>query len=110
MVPDTYLLGPGDEVFIRIWGSVERDMAAVIDRSGLVVIPQVGPVKLGGLAFSQAERTVRRAVSRLYSDFNTSVSLGQLRNIQVFVTGYAEKPGAYNVGNLSSLSSVLLAA
>jgi protein involved in polysaccharide export with SLBB domain len=110
MVPDSYLLGPGDEVFIRIWGSVERDMAAVIDRSGLVVIPQVGPVKLGGLAFNQAERTVRRAVSRLYSDFNTSVSLGQLRNIQVFITGYAEKPGAYNVGNLSSLSSVLLAA
>jgi protein involved in polysaccharide export with SLBB domain len=110
MVPDTYLLGPGDEVFIRIWGSVERDLAAVIDRSGLVVIPQVGPVKLGGLAFGQAERTVRRAVSRLYSDFNTSLSLGQLRNIQVFVTGYAEKPGAYNVGNLSSLSSVLLAA
>jgi len=48
MAPDDYTLGPGDEVFIRLWGTIEQDFAAVIDRAGLIVIPKVGPVRLAG--------------------------------------------------------------
>lgn len=108
MVPEDYVLGPGDEVFVRLWGSVELDVALVIDRSGQVVVPRVGPVKLGGARYGQAAEVVRQATRRLFSDFNASITLGRLRGIRVYVTGYAERPGAYNISNLSSLSSIVM--
>ena len=110
MVPDDYVLGPGDEVYVRLWGSIEQDIALVIDRSGQVVIPRVGPVKLAGVRYSEAANLVRSHVRKLFTDFNASVSLGELRGIRVFVTGYAERPGSYTVSNLSSLASVVMSA
>jgi hypothetical protein len=89
MVPDDYVLGPGDEVYVRLWGSVEQDIALVIDRSGQIVIPRVGPVKLAGVRYSEASNVIRAQVRKLFTDFNASVSLGQLRGIRVFITGYA---------------------
>ena len=110
MVPEDYVLGPGDEVFVRLWGSIELDTALVLDRSGQVVIPRVGPVRLGGVRYGAASEMVRQATRRLFSDFNVSVSLGRLRGVRVYVTGFADRPGAYNVSNLSSLSSIVMAA
>jgi protein involved in polysaccharide export with SLBB domain len=110
MVPDDYVLGPGDEVYVRLWGSIEQDIALVIDRSGQIVIPRVGPVKLAGVRYSEASNVIRAQVRRLFTDFNASVSLGQLRGIRVFITGYAERPGSYTVSNLSSLASVVMSA
>lgn len=110
MVPEDYVLGSGDEVYIRLWGSVEQDIALTIDRSGQIVIPKVGPVKLAGVRYAQAADVVRQATRKLFSDFNVSVSLGQLRGIRVYVTGYVERPGAYNVSNFSSLAALVMAA
>ena len=110
-VPDDYVLGAGDEVYLRIWGSAsEQDISLVIDRSGLVFVPRVGPVKLGGVRFGDAAGVVRKVVRTSFSDMNVAVTLGELRGIRVYVTGHALKPGAYTVSNLASLSSVLLAA
>lgn len=110
-VPDDYVLGAGDEVFLRVWGrSSELNMAEVIDRAGLVFVPKVGPIKLGGVRLGDASAVVKKAVSKSFSEFNISVSLGELRGIRVYLAGHALKPGAYTVSNLSSLSSVLLAA
>lgn len=110
MVPDDYVLGPGDEVYVRLWGSIEQDIALVIDRSGQIVIPRVGPLKLAGVRYSEAANLLRSHVRKLFTDFNASVSLGQLRGIRVFITGYAERPGSYTVSNLSSLASVVMSA
>lgn len=110
LVPEDYVLGPGDEVFVRIWGSVEQDFAAVLDRSGNVVIPKVGPVKLAGTTYGQAPKVVRSAVRKMYSDFDVSITLGQLRGIRVYITGFAERPGAITVSNFASLSSVVFAS
>jgi len=110
-VPDDYVLGAGDEVYLRIWGSAsEQDLSLVIDRSGVVFVPRVGPVKLGGVRFGDAAGVVRNVVRKSFSDMNVAVTLGELRGIRVYVTGHALKPGAYTVSNLASLSSVLLAA
>jgi len=110
MAPDDYMLGPGDEVFIRLWGTIEQDFAAVIDRSGLIVIPRVGPVRLAGTRLGQAANTLRAAIRKNFSDFNISVTAGQLRGIKVYITGFAERPGALDVSNFSSLSSVVFAS
>ena len=107
--PD-YTLGPGDEVLIRGWGSVDVDVKAVVDRNGLIHIPRVGAVSLGGVKSSQAEGVIHAAVGRYYRDFQLSVTLGQLRGVTVYVVGQARKPGAYTLASTSTLVSALFAS
>ncbi|RYY90766.1 MAG: polysaccharide export protein [Chitinophagaceae bacterium] len=107
--PD-YTLGPGDEVLIRGWGAVDVDVKAVVDRNGLIHIPRVGSVSLGGVRSSQAEGVIRTAVGRYYKDFQLSVTLGQLRGITVYVVGQARRPGAYTLSSTSTLISALFAS
>jgi protein involved in polysaccharide export with SLBB domain len=110
-IPDDYVLGAGDELFIRVWGgSSEQDLSAVIDRAGIVFLPKVGSVKVGGVRLGDAASVLRKALRKSFSEFNVSVTLGELRGIRIYLAGHALKPGAYTVSNLSSLSSVLLAA
>ncbi|HEX5373120.1 MAG TPA: SLBB domain-containing protein [Aquabacterium sp.] len=107
--PD-YRLGPGDEVQIKGWGSVDIDVRAEVDRNGLIHIPRVGSVALAGVRSSQAEATVRAAVGRYYKDFQLSVTQGQLRGITIYVVGQARQPGAYNLSGASTLVSALFAS
>lgn len=104
-----YPLGPGDQVLIRGWGSLEIDVRAVIDRNGMVNIPKVGAVSLAGVKFSQVEGVVRAAVAKLYKDFQLSVTMGQLRTITVYVVGQARRPGSYSLSGLSTLTTGLFA-
>lgn len=110
MVHEDYVLGPGDEVYIRAWGSLELNFSTVIDRSGQVVIPRIGPVKLAGVTYGKSANVLKSALKRLYSDFDASLTMGQLRGIRVYITGYAEQPGALTVHNLASLSSVVFSS
>lgn len=107
--PD-YRMGPGDEVQIKGWGSVDIDVRAVVDRNGLIHIPRVGSVALAGVKSSQAESTVRAAVAQYYKDFQLSVTQGQLRGITIYVVGQARQPGAYNLSGASTLVSALFAS
>jgi protein involved in polysaccharide export with SLBB domain len=106
-VSGDYPLGPGDEVTIRGWGSVEVDYRAVIDRNGLINIPKVGSVMLAGVSASRAEEVVRTAFSKVFRGFSLNVSLGQLRGITVYVVGQARRPGSYTVSSLSSIVTAL---
>lgn len=105
-----YPLGPGDEVLIRGWGSIEVDVRTVIDRNGLISIPRVGTVQLAGVKSSQAEGVIRAAIGKYYRDFELNVSFGQLRSITVYVVGQARRPGTYNLSSLSTLVSGLFAS
>jgi protein involved in polysaccharide export with SLBB domain len=109
-VPAEYMLGSGDEVLIRGWGTIDIDFKATIDRNGVVNIPTIGPVVLGGVKAGDAEGVVRAAVSRLYKGVNLSVSFGQLRSITIYVVGQASRPGTYTVSSLSTLVTGLFAS
>ncbi len=107
--PD-YRVGPGDELQIRGWGSVDIDVRAVVDRNGAIHIPRVGTVNMAGIRSAQAEDVIRAAVGKYYRDFQLSVTLGQLRGITVYVVGQARKPGAYSFSSQSTLVSALFAS
>lgn len=107
--PD-YTLGPGDEILIRGWGGVDIDVKALIDRNGLIHMPRIGAVSLGGVKSSQAEGVIHAAVSRYYRDVQLSVTLGQLRGITIYVVGQARRPGAYTLSSTSTLISALFAS
>jgi protein involved in polysaccharide export with SLBB domain len=104
-----YVLGPGDQLVIRIWGQVNFNAQLTVDRSGSVYLPQVGEVHVAGLPFDQVRQHIHDAVGHIYKSFDLNVEMGQLRSIQVFVVGQARRPGTYTLGSLSTLVTALFA-
>jgi protein involved in polysaccharide export with SLBB domain len=109
VTPD-YVIGPGDELLIRAWGQIDIDYRAVVDRNGMINIPRVGSISVAGVPYKDITKFVHTAVSRNFRNFDLLVTMGQLRSIQVFVVGYAKRPGAYTVSSLSTLVNALFAA
>ncbi len=106
-VPGDYPLGPGDEVLIRGWGSIDVDYRALIDQNGLINIPKVGTVSLAGVRAANAESVIRNAVGKYFRGFSLNVTLGQLRGMTVYVVGQAKRPGTYTLSSLSTAISAL---
>ena len=109
-VPSDYVIGPGDELRIRIWGQVNFQANLRVDRSGEIYLPQVGQVHVAGLAFSALDAHLRKAVGRVYRNFDLTADLGQIRAIQIYVAGQARRPGVYTVSSLSTLVDALFAS
>ncbi len=109
-VPPTYVIQPGDEVFIGLAGSLDGSIRAEVDSSGRVFIPKVGFVKLAGLRFGELQAVLTRAIGSQYRGFKVAVSMEKLRGFRVYVTGFANNPGGYSVNSLSTLVNAVLAA
>lgn len=110
LVPADYVIAAGDEVLVTIWGSVDADLRLVVDRSGRISIPRVGTVQVSGVRHADLPEVVNRRVGQVFRNFQSSVTLGQLRGIRVFVTGFVVRPGAYTVTSLSTVVGALLRA
>jgi len=109
-VPSEYPLGPGDQLMIRGWGTIDIDYRATIDRNGTISIPTIGSVQLAGVKAGDAQNVIRAAVGRLYKGVTVNVTFGQLRAITVYVVGQANRPGTYTVSSLSTLVTALFAS
>jgi polysaccharide export outer membrane protein len=109
-VPSDYIIGPGDELQIRIWGQVEADLRVVVDRSGQIYIPQVGQISVAGLHYGDLEPHLKREISKVFRNFNITANIGRLRSIQVFVVGDARNPGTYTISSLSTLVNAIFAS
>jgi len=105
-----YVIGPGDEIYIRAWGGVDIDYRAVVDRNGTISIPRVGVLNVSGIRYQELAAYVKNAVSRVFRGFELTVSMGQLRALQVLVVGHARRPGNYTVSSLSTLVNAVFAA
>lgn len=109
-VPANYVIGPGDELLIRAWGQIDVDARVVVDRNGQIYLPKVGSVSVAGVSYAQLSDHLKTAVGRVFRNFDLRVTIGQLRSIQIFVVGYARRPGAYTVSSLSTLVNALFAS
>jgi protein involved in polysaccharide export with SLBB domain len=109
-VGSNYVVGPEDELRVRIWGQINYSGNLRVDRSGDVYLPQAGSVHVAGLEFSALDQHLRAAVGKNYRNFDLSVDMGRIRSIQVYVTGQARRPGVYTVSSLSSLVDALFAS
>ena len=105
-----YVIGPGDELLLRAWGSVDVDLRLMVDRNGQVQIPKVGSLTVAGLRYEQLPGFVRSSMERVFRGFDMTVTLGQLRSIQVFVVGNVRRPGSYTVSSLSTLVNAVFDA
>lgn len=106
-VPANYVLGPGDEIDLKIWGAVDVSLRLAVDRNGQVTVPKVGPITVAGTRSDALEKLLKTQIGRVFNNFELSATLGRLRTIQIFVVGQARKPGAYTVSSLSTLVSAL---
>ena len=105
--PD-YVVGPGDEIKITVWGKIEGTWNVTIDRDGNISLPKVGVLGVTGLTFNQLRELLQKEFSKYYTGFEMSVSLGALRTMRVYVVGNAQNPGAYTVSALSTIVNALL--
>lgn len=109
-IPQDYVISVGDEVMVTLWGSVEADLRLSVDRSGRITLPRVGPVMVAGLRYSELERAIDQRVGQVFRNYKLSASLGKLRSIRIYVTGFTQRPGAYTVSSLSTLVNALMQA
>jgi protein involved in polysaccharide export with SLBB domain len=105
-----YVIGPGDEIRITVWGNVEGHWNVLVDRDGSISLPKVGVVGVTGLTFGELKELLHREFSGYYTGFQMNVSMGALRTIRVYVVGNARRPGAYTVSSLSTLVNALFEA
>lgn len=113
--PQNYRLGPGDELVIDIWGDSEDHMRHTISPEGNIMIPQLGPLYLNGMTISEASNHIRSAFSSKYAGVDNastdiSVTLGQLRTIQVDIMGEVSVPGTYRLSPFSNVFHALYKA
>lgn len=109
-VPPDYALNVGDVVAVNLTGSVEGSANFEIDRNGQIFMPNVGAVNVAGVRYRDLKDRVSQALGRKYRGFEVSVSVEKLRGVRVYVTGFANNPGAYTVNSLSTLVNAVLAA
>ncbi|MDY6844534.1 MAG: SLBB domain-containing protein [Thermodesulfobacteriota bacterium] len=107
--PD-YILGPGDEIRITLWGSMEGMYSLIVDRDGNIAVPTVGVLTVAGIRFGELADFIRKEISKYFQKFNISVTLGRLRGIRIFIVGKVKNPGSYVVSSLSTLVNALFAA
>ncbi|MCC6503772.1 MAG: SLBB domain-containing protein [Deltaproteobacteria bacterium] len=107
-----YLLGPGDEIKVNIWGKISANIAVPIDRDGMINLGEFGTLHVAGLTFSEAKDFLLQELSRYYktTEVKMNVSLGALSSMRVFVVGKAASPGSYTVSSMSTLLNALITA
>src|SRR5216683_2140359 len=109
-VPADYVIGPGDELYVRLWGQLNVELRVTVDRNGQVFVPKVGPISVAGVHVSQLDAHFRQQIERIFRNFDLTVTLGKLRSIDVFFVGEARRPGTYTISSLSTLVNAIFAA
>lgn len=110
LVPADYVVQAGDELLITLWGSADADLRPIVDRSGRISIPRVGAVMVAGVRYAELRDVIAKRVAQVFKNFQISVSLGQLRGVRVYITGFVQRPGPYSVNSLSTIAGALIKA
>ncbi len=106
-VPDTYLVGRGDQLLINFYGKESESFEVIVDREGRINIPDLSPVQVAGLTFAEVKELIKVKVEQEVIGVKAFVSLGKLRSIRILVLGEAYKPGSYSVSSLTTVSHAL---
>ena len=109
-VPADYILNPGDVVSIFMTGSVEGSVEREIDNEGKIFLPRVGQVQLAGVRYADLRDRIAAAIGRQYRGYDVTVGIRRLRGIRVYVTGFANNPGAFTVSSLSTMANAVFSA
>lgn len=108
--PKNYVVGPGDEVKVDIFGASQKSQVYTVNPDGDITIEGFGPVNVSGLTVSQANARLKNTLGTRYSSSNIKLSLGQTRTITVNVMGEVMMPGTYTLSAFASVFHALYMA
>lgn len=105
-----YVIGPGDTVNVQLFGKTSASFELLVQRDGKINFPELGPISLSGLTYSEMKELLVNRVKEQMIGVNISVTMGELRSIQVFVLGEAYRPGSYTISSLSTMTNALFSS
>ena len=108
-VPRKYVIGPGDEVKLLLWGRVNAQYSLTVDRNGKITIPQIGPLFVAGMTFDEMSKQIIKQSEQIVGT-NVDISMGSLKTIPVFILGDVRRPGSYTIGSFATITDALLLA
>ena len=108
--PQNYVLGPGDQLVIDVYGSTQQTEILTVSPDGEVTVPNLGPVQVSGLTVTAAQSRIRSRLGKFYSDSEIKVTVGQTRTIIVNVMGEVNVPGTYTLSAFSTVFNALYMA
>ncbi len=106
-VPPEYVLGPGDEIKVQLFGKENSEFSMTVDRDGTIAFPNIGPLTVARMRFSQAKAFIAEQIKQKMIGVSASITMGNLRSIRIFALGEVARPGSYVVSGLSTLSNAL---
>jgi polysaccharide biosynthesis/export protein len=109
-VPADYVVGPGDEFDVQLYGSRNFTFKLVVGRDGRVSFPELGPISVAGQTFESARSLLESRVARQMNGVRANVTMADTRTIRVYVLGDVRFPGSYTVSGLATMTSALFAA
>lgn len=108
--PQNYKLGPGDAVFVDIYGASQKSAECTVSPDGFITIEGYGPVQVSGLTVAQANNRLRSTLGSRYSSSKIKLSVGQTRTIMVNVMGEVKTPGTYTLSAFATVFHALYMA
>lgn len=108
--PQDYVLGPGDQLIIDIYGASQKSYELTVSPEGSVTVPGYGPIQVAGLTVAAAQNKVRSGLGSRYSSSDVKVTVGQTRTIMVSVMGEVKVPGTYHLSAFASVFHALYMA
>ena len=108
--PQNYRLGPGDAVFVDIYGASQKSIQATVTPDGTIVLEGFGPVDVSGLTVAQANARLKATLGARYSSSKIRLTVGQTKTIMVNVMGEVMAPGTYTLSAFASVFHALYMA
>ena len=108
--PANYILGPGDEVLIDIYGISQSSKKYAISPEGTIIVEKIGPVTLVGLNVEQAQSKIRSKMGPHYQGSSIKLTIGQTRTVVVNILGEVINPGTYTLSAFSTVFNALYMA
>ena len=108
--PQDYVLGPGDQLVIDVYGASQKSYQLTVSPEGTVTVPDFGPITVSGMTVAAANSRIRSSLGSRYSSSSLKVSVGQTRTILVNVMGEVKQPGTYHLSAFASVFHALYAA
>lgn len=108
--PQNYVLGPGDEVIVDIYGASQKSQQLTVSPDGDITVPGYGPIRVSGLSVAAAQSKIRSTLGSRYASSSLKVSLGQTRSIMINVMGEVKAPGTYTLSAFATVFHALYMA
>lgn len=102
-----YEISAGDQILVRVWGAIDVNHSATVDRDGQLTIPTVGTFPVAGVRARNLDQFLIAEIGKYYKNFNLSATLGKLSGVSIYVGGQALAPGLHTVSSTSTLASVV---